>query len=309
MRYKSFITKLTAIVICVILMITLSGCFASKQITLATLDTPEAVLASEIMARQLENFGFEVVRGITYSSLAELEAGMRGNEFDLSAVFLQDALTGFDIIGESPVYDQQLATEIVNNTLHDVLGYVLLDWWSIDAQYTLAVRDNFIQGDLAGLGSLAFRAPGLTLAATEGFIDSALGMDHLRNLFWEIEFGNIVVVGYDDLFEPGNIDADVIALRSTFVGDWLVNAGYTSIGQSSSRVDPVGFDGFAIWPQNNLVPVASDDLMERLPEVQAILSSVSFQIDPSTFARHLRHINVGSQTPEQAAYEILQHRR
>jgi len=267
---------------------------------------PEAVLAGEIMAQQLESFGFEVVRGQTYRSLAELEAGMRAGEFDLSAVFLQDALTDFAAIGESPVFDQTLAVEIVNNTIRDVYGYMLLDWWGIEANYTLAVRERLMQEGF-GVGALAMFAQDMTLAATQDFFESPGGMAHLNFLFGGLEFREVLVVEQDSFFEPGRLDADIIALRTTLTGDWLVNEGFSAIGRGFS--EPHTFEGISIWPSNHLVPVASEDVMERLPEIQAILSSVSFQIDPATFANHLREISQGIQTPELAAYEILQQRR
>ena len=296
MRYKSILTKFALVAVIAILTAGLGGC-ASNRVMLATLDTPEAVLAGEIMALQLENFGMEVVRGRTYHSLAELEAGMRAGEFDISTVFLQDALTGFAAIGESPVFDQTLAEEIVNNTIRDVFGYMLLDWWNIHAHYSLVMSERFTQDDQFSLVMLSVIAPNLTLAATQNFMESAGGLAHLRELFGELEFGGVIVVDQDGLYEAAGLGADILAVRSFQEGDWFADAGYFPIE-----------GGFALWPSNPLVPVASEDVMERLPEIRAILSSISFQIEPATFARNLKTIGQGAQTFEQAANEILQSR-
>ena len=297
MNNKSVLAKLAAVAVFAVLTTAFSGCFTSNRVTLATLNTPEAVLAGEIMALQLENFGMEVVRGRTYHSLAELEAGMRAGEFDISAVFLQDALTGFAVIGESPVFDQTLAEEIVNNTIRDVFGYMLLDWWNIHAHYSLVMSERFTQDDQFNLVMLSVIAPDLTLAATQDFLESAGGLAHLRELFGELEFGRVIVVDQEDLYDAAGLGADILVVRSFQEGDWFADAGYFPIGE-----------GFSLWPSNPMVPVASEYVMERLPEIRAILSSISFHIEPATFARNLRAIGQGTQTFEQAANDILQSR-
>ena len=296
MSYKSILTRFAAAAVFSVLIVALSGC-ASNRVTLATLDSPEAVLAGEIMAQQLENFGLEVVRGQTYRSLAELEAGMRAGEFDISTVFLQDVLTGFAAIGEDPVFDQMLAEEIVNNTIRDVFGYMLLDWWNIHAHYSLIMSERFTQDEQFNLVMLSVLAPDLTLAATQDFLENAGGLAQLRELFGELEFGEVIVVDQNSLYEAAGLGADILAVRSFQDGDWFADAGYFPIG-----------GGFSLWPSNPLTPVASEDVMERLPEIRAILSSISFQIDPAAFAKNLRAIGQGAQTFEEAANEILQSR-
>ena len=290
------LTKLAAIVVCAVLSVVLSGCFGPSRVTLATLDTPEAVLAGEIMALQLEDFDFEVVRGPRYQSLAELEAGMRAGEFDLSAVYLQDVLTGFSVIAESPIFDQLLAEEIVNNTIGDLFGYTLLDnWWSLNASYTLLMRERFAHDENFSFGALARYAPELTLAAPQEFLEGTGGLAHMRELFGVLEFGEIRVIEASELYEPARIDADIIAVRANIMGNRFLEADFFTIG-----------DNVAIWPANNFYPVASVEIMERMPEIRAILSSISFQIDNFRFAQSVHAISQGEQTPELAAYEILQ---
>ena len=294
MIIKPIAKKISIFALCVILA-ALGGCFAKNRVTIATLDTPEAILAGEVIAAQLESFGIEVIRGQTYASFAELEAGMRAGEFDISPIFLQDALVGFPSIDERPIFENSLAEEIVNNTLRDVFGYMLLDWWNIQAHYSLFMRGDLVQDDLLGFFALSTQASGLTLAATLDFLESPGGLEHARELFGGLEFEEILVVNQGDFWEASRLNADVLAVRETVTRDRLFEAGYVSIGEE-----------FQLWPINPLIPIANETMIEKLPEIRIILSSISHQITPAEFARNLRAIGHGAQTLEQAAEDLLQ---
>ena len=289
------LTRLIAAFCAILLMVLTAGCFSTNRIVLATLDTPESVLIGEIMASKLENFGFEVVRGPRYQSLAELEAGMGAGEFDLSAIFVQDALTGSGVIAESPVFDQFLALEIVNNTIGELFGYTLLDAWLLDATYTLVIRERLAQDDQFNFAALARHAGDLTLASTQEFMSDPGGFAHMHDLFGELNFRETNIIGAPDIFGPTRLTADLLVVRSIMMGEWLTNAGYTAY-----------WGGVPIWPGNSLHPIAREGALDRYPEIRAILSSISFQIDPVRFNQGLYAINQGEQTPEQAAQEILQ---
>jgi glycine betaine/choline ABC-type transport system substrate-binding protein len=250
------------------------------------------------MALKLENFGFEVVRGPRYQSLIELEAAMLAGEFDLSAVFAQDALTGFVSIGESPIFDQFLVEEIVGSTLGDMFGYVLLDQWLLNANYAILLCGSLAQGMDLSFGALSRYAPNLTLAATREFMDSPGGLAHMRDLFGALDFGDTIIVQAAQLYDPAQLGADVVAVRASMLGNWFAEAGFFDFSE-----------GLAIWPANNFHPVVSESVLERMPEIRVILSSVSFQIDPARFAESLRAISQGEQSAELAAYEIMQLRR
>ncbi|MCL2618305.1 MAG: hypothetical protein FWD98_04530 [Defluviitaleaceae bacterium] len=289
--------RLIATALLAAMLVTLSGCFGQGRVTLATLDTPEAVLVGEIMALQLENFGIDVVRGPVYTSLAQLEAGMLAGEFDLSAVFLQDALTGLPSIGEEPVFDILLQEEIVNNTLRDVFGYMLLEWWHLDARYSMFVRED---RDLRLL-ALSAQAPRLTLAAPQSFFEGAGGFAHMQEMFGGLDFARMYVAepgyphgGGQPSHGPG---ADILVVRGTDNGSWILDAGY-------AQAD----GGFSLWPENMLVPLAKEDTIERLPEVRMVLSAISFNVNNDAFARSLRDIHQGVQTAEQAAYDLISQR-
>ena len=297
MRSGSILARAVALAVCAMLLIAQAGCFASGRVTLATLDSPESILVGEIIALQLEDFGFEVVRGHRYQSVADLEAGMRAGEFDLTALFIQDALTGFGVINESPLFDQILVEEIVNNTIRDMFGYMLLDQWNLlGARYTIAMRD-VEQGRRLGFDVLSRYAPSLSIAVTSGFLEGTGGLAHMREIFGELEFSDITVINATDIYNMGWLDVDVIALREYMMGSWLLDAGYAPIDS-----------GISIWPNNILYPIAKEDVIERRPEIRAVLSSTAFHIDTAMFAERLHAISQGRQTTTEAAYEILQAR-
>ena len=285
--------KRLAVTACVFaVMAALSGCSSTTRVTIATLDTPESILLGEVMAQQLEQFDFEVVRGSRYSGLMELEAGMRANEFDVSGLFIQDALA--ELIGERPIFDQVLTQEIVGNTLQDMFGYTLLDGWNISGGYAIAMHSDLHFG-LAELPRYSHR---LTLAATHDFIYSIGGLAHMRELFGEIEFADIVIVHEADFYNSAQLGADILAMRTYSIGDWLRDSGYISTQSELS-----------VWPINNFVPIIEEDILDRHPEIRTVLSSIAFQIETDRFAGKLHSIWQGETTVEAAATEILQFRR
>ena len=301
MKLRPVLRRLTAVVLCLVLMTALAGCFAPGRVTLAALDTPEALLAGEIMAQQLEGFGLEVVRGQTYSSLYELEAGMRDGEFDIAAIFLQDALTGFSVINEDPIFDNTLADEIVNNTIRDLFGYMLLELWSVSAGYSLLIYESLAEGAGIDFFALSAHAPTLTLAAAPSFLDSNGGFAHMLDLFGDLQFGEVVTVGFDDFYDARRLreemGADIVAVRATSNGEWFRDAGFVPMG-----------GGLVLWPTNPLAPIVSEDTIDRLPEVRAVLSPLQFQIDVMAFNRSLRDISHGLRSIEEAAEELIQSR-
>jgi len=278
---------------CVIaVMAALSGCSSTAGVTIATLDTPENILLGEVIAQQLEQFNFEVARGARYPGLMALETGMRANEFDISGLFIQDALSG--LIGERPIFDQVLAQEIVGNTLQDMFGFTLLDGWNIGGGYAVVIHQDL----RFGLAELPRYSHSLTLAATQDFVDGIGGLAHLRELFGELEFANIIIVHEADFYNPAQVGADVLAMRTFMIGDWLRDSGYISTQTE-----------FSVWPVNNFVPIIDEDILDRHPEIRTILSSIAFQIDADRFAEKLHSIERGETTFEDAATEILQFRR
>lgn len=286
------IKRLAAMACVIAVMAALSGCSSTAGVTIATLDTPENILLGEVIAQQLEQFNFEVARGARYPGLMALETGMRANEFDISGLFIQDALSG--LIGERPIFDQVLAQEIVGNTLQDMFGFTLLDGWNIGGGYTVAIHQDL----RFGLAELPRYSHSLTLAATQDFVDGIGGLAHLRELFGELEFANIIIVHEADFYNTAQIGADVLAMRTFMIGDWLRDSGYISTQTE-----------FSVWPVNNFVPIIDEDILDRHPEIRTILSSIAFQIDADRFAEKLHSIERGETTFEDAATEILQFRR
>lgn len=267
--------------LCLALMM-LSGCFAQTNIRLATLESDEAMLLGEIMAQQLESAGLRVSRGTTFASMEELAEGMTNSSFELGVVFVQDTLTNLNIVGDELIFDPQLASEIIDDTFRDVYGFTALFPWNIDASYSLFTPHN--ETNVVQL----LTRPNLNLTAEASFFEGTGGLRHIEELF-ELNLTNLYYVEAADALTLDGGNIDILALRGT----------------TASPFNQVGA-GFMLWPENYALPIVDESTLEIVPEVNLLLSQISFlHTNQQNFIDELHDVRQGLATIEEAAASFL----
>jgi osmoprotectant transport system substrate-binding protein len=267
-------------------------------ITVGSKNFTEQFILGELYAQTLEANGFTVKRQLNLGSEQIADGALQDGQIDFYPEYTGTALVAIlGYKGENPptpeaTYEEARSRYAERNPVDTMLQYA-----DFNNNYGIFVRrDVADEMGLRTLDDLAKAAPELTFATFSEFQDRDDGYPNMVKNY----------PGLNDFKDT--IVANDLGLRYQGVenGEADVGVGFLTDGQLTSSKLAVLEDEKSIWPFYNPAPVVRSDVLEKNPEVEDILNSVTKTLNVDNIRELNGRVDMNQEDPEDVAKDFLQ---
>jgi osmoprotectant transport system substrate-binding protein len=267
-------------------------------ITVGSKNFTEQFILGELYAQTLEANGFTVKRQLNLGSEQIADGALQDGQIDFYPEYTGTALVAIlGYKGENPPTPEATYEEARSRYAERNPADTMLQYADFNNNYGIFVRrDVADEMGLRTLDDLAKAAPELTFATFSEFQDRDDGYPNMvKNYPGLNDFKDTIVVNDLGLRYQGveNGEADV-------------GVGFLTDGQLTSSKLTVLEDEKSIWPFYYPAPVVRSDVLEKNPEVEDILTSVTQTLDVDTIRELNGRVDMNQEDPEDVARGFLQ---
>ena len=247
----------------------------------------EQRLLGKMLVLLLEGAGYDVVDKTEQEDIGSVRAAMERDEIDLYIELTGTALSVYYGLPPSswPV-EPSRAYRLVKN-LDEVRGIIWLEPGDFRHSYTMMVQQDMVAEGITGIEDLAQllrdKNGGLTLCVQPEFYGRLGGLYDLQEHYgFRFAEENILIMEQDELYE---------ALRT---GQCDVAEGVNT----DARVGVWGFhnldDSRGFFPLYTPAPVIRHEVLERYPELEALLATFGTFLDNATLSGLNARVDLGT---------------
>jgi osmoprotectant transport system substrate-binding protein len=267
-------------------------------ITVGSKNFTEQFILGELYAQTLEANGFTVKRQLNLGSEQIADGALQDGQIDFYPEYTGTALVAIlGYKGENPPTPEATYEEARSRYAERNPADTMLQYADFNNNYGIFVRrDVADEMGLRTLDDLAKAAPELTFATFSEFQDRDDGYPNMVKNY----------PGLNDFKDT--IVANDLGLRYQGVenGEADVGVGFLTDGQLTSSKLAVLEDEKSIWPFYYPAPVVRSDVLDKNPEVEDILNSVTQTLDVDTIRELNGRVDMNQEDPEDVARGFLQ---
>lgn len=300
--------KITAILLCVIMMAGVTACGGKKEepekeeaqkkeqsapIRIGSKDFTEGLIVSEIYALALEGAGYEVERVFDIAG-SLVHTAITSDEIDLYPEYTGTGL--LSILGMDMITDPQEVYDTVKEEYEKQFQLTWLDYSAANDGQGLAVRTAVAKEyGIQTISDLQKHADKLRFASQGDFDEREDGLPGLEKIYGEFNWKSTKV--YD-----GGLKYEVLKNDE---GD--VTPAYTTDGALADKENfTLLEDDKKCWPPYNLAPVVRDNILDEYPEIADVLNTVSKALDTENLTKLNAKVDVDKEDYEDVAEEFYE---
>lgn len=249
----------------------------------------EAFLLSELYALALEEQGYEVERVFNMST-DTLAPAIQGGEVDIYPEYTGTALT--DILGHELETDLDVIYETISSEFENQWGIKWLELSSMEDKVAIVMlKERAAALKVTNLTELQKAAEGLVLGDGVNFAEREDDLLRLNKIFGEFAF------------EVENVD---YSLAYSCLDDGTVDVipGLTTDPQLLDEKYVIIEEDVPVWPPQYVAPIVRGEILEKYPEIEDILNSVSEKLSTENMIKMLDEVVNGGEEYEDVAAEF-----
>lgn len=232
----------------------------------------EQLLLGEIYALLLEEHGYRVDRRLNLAGTLVAHQALVHGEIDLYPEYTGTGL--FNMLNLEPMSDAEAVYNVVKQGYEEQWDLVWLEPAPMNNTQAIAVtRETAERYDMYTLSRMAEVAPELVMAAVPEFTERPDGLAGLQEVYGGFQFKDIRLVDFG------------IKYRVLLARQADVTVAFGTDGEIIGHDLVIVQDDKGLWPPYQVAPVVRRELLERAPDVAAILNSVQPYLTDATAQR------------------------
>ena len=266
-----------------------------RRLRVAGKSYTEALLTSEILAQLLENSGFTVERIFDMSSAVCFQA-VRGGDADLYPEYTGSMLSAYLGIEIPPGTSAEETFRMAKEGAEREFNLIVFPSMGFNNTYANAIRREFAEEHgIVTNSDLAPFSSQLVYGAEHAFFDRLDGFYNMSEMYG-YEFMRYVRI--DVGLKQISMNQREIDVTNIYTTDgWLEGSGLTVLE-----------DDLNFFPAYDLCPVVRRDVLERYPELNALLSSLANTATEGDMVRYNNLVDSGRMNVAEAAAQFLNER-
>lgn len=293
MKNTKFMVVTWVAVLVLLLISALAGCSSSNTITIGSKDFSENIVLGEMFAQLIEaKTDLKVVRKLNMGGTFVNFEAIKNGQIDLYPEYTGTALTAqlkMDVIN-----DADETYRIVSEEFEKQFNIKWLKPLGFNNTYTLAVTNEvFEKYGVETFSELAAISENLIFGAEHEFFDRQDGYD-----------GLVETYGMKFKGEPKKMNVS-LKYQAMGSGDIDVTDAFATDGQIKQFNLKILKDDKNFFPPYYAAPIIRMEVLEKYPELEEILNSLSGLIDDETMMEINYKIDVENQDVKKVATDFL----
>lgn len=293
MKNTKFMVVTWVAVLVLLLISALAGCSSSNTITIGSKDFSENIVLGEMFAQLIEaKTDLKVVRKLNMGGTFVNFEAIKNGQIDLYPEYTGTALTAqlkMDVIN-----DADETYRIVSEEFEKQFNIKWLKPLGFNNTYTLAVTNEvFEKYGVETFSELAAISENLIFGAEHEFFDRQDGYD-----------GLVEIYGMKFKGEPKKMNVS-LKYQAMGSGDIDVTDAFATDGQIKQFNLKILKDDKNFFPPYYAAPIIRMEVLEKYPELEEILNSLSGLIDDETMMEINYKIDVENQDVKKVATDFL----
>lgn len=293
MKNIKFMVVTWVAVLVLLLISALAGCSSSNTITIGSKDFSENIVLGEMFAQLIEaKTDLKVVRKLNMGGTFVNFEAIKNGQIDLYPEYTGTALTAqlkMDVIN-----DADETYRIVSEEFEKQFNIKWLKPLGFNNTYTLAVTNEvFEKYGVETFSELAAISENLIFGAEHEFFDRQDGYD-----------GLVETYGMKFKGEPKKMNVS-LKYQAMGSGDIDVTDAFATDGQIKQYNLKILKDDKNFFPPYYAAPIIRKEVLEKYPELEEILNSLSGLIDDETMMEINYKIDVENQDVKKVAADFL----
>ncbi len=283
--------RLAAAALCAALLVPHAAAAAAPRVVVGAKKFTESAVLAELMAQVLEHqAGAQVERRLNLAGTQVCFDALRDGGIDLYAEYTGTGLRNI-LHDDAPAGGAATTFARVSQAFRTRFDLLWLAPFGFDNTYVMMMRrDRAAALGITALGDLA--AHPLRYGVSHEFLQRPDGMSGLRAAY-RLDERSTVGIEHD------------LAYQALATGAIDVADGYSTDAKIISHDLAVLRDDRAFFPPYEAAPLVRTDLLARVPGAAAALTLLAGRIDAATMRRLNHQVEVGAQSPAQAAAGLL----
>ncbi|MGF1460190.1 MAG: glycine betaine ABC transporter substrate-binding protein [Leptolyngbyaceae cyanobacterium] len=263
-----------------------------ENVRVGSKDFTEQLILGEIYALVLEDAGYSVERKLNLGGTPVAQAALEKGEIDLYPEYTG---TGLLTVLKEPVESDPAAVfEAVSTKYKDQFNLVWLEPSPMNNTQALAMtQEQSRELDITTISDFVAQASNLTLIGPPEFEVREDGLPGLKSAYGDFQLKSYKAVDAGLRYQ-GLVD-----------GEADVAVAFGTDGEISAYDLVVLEDDLQLFPPYQVAPVVRQELLDRQPEIQAILNDLSPLITDEVMQSLNYQVTGEGQEPEAVAQDFL----
>ncbi len=268
-----------------------------STITVGSKNFTEQYILGELYAQALEANGFSVEKRLDLGSEQIADKALQNGQIDMYPEYTGTALVAIHgVEGETPETPEATYQRAKELYAQRDPADTMLTPAQFNNTYGIFVRREVAeQNNLQDLNDLAEASGKLTFVSFSEFQNRSDGYPNMQKNYPGLEFGDVKIVN--------SIGGPIY--QGVTQGEGDVGVGFTTDGQLASDELVVMEDPKSIWPFYYPAPVVRSDVLEKNPEMEEVLNSVSETLDAETMRELNAQVDIEQEDPDEVAAQYL----
>ncbi len=263
---------------------------SKPTIKVGSKDFTESLIIGELYSEALEHAGYKVDRKFNLAD-AVVHTTLVNGQIDLYPEYTGTAL--MSILKEAPKYDSKSVYDEVSAKYKEKYKLIWLNpSEGNDSDGLVITKKASDEYNIHTISDLQKNASKLRLASQGEFDKRADGLPALTKVYGSFNFK-------DEKIYDNGLKYDVLHNDKADVAP-----AYTTEGQLSKDEFVLLKDDKHVWPPYNVAPVVREDVLDKNPDIKAILNKVTAKLDDKTLRKLNAEVDIDKKEYKAVAKEF-----